>query len=50
MSRRSGLGRGLSSLIPQVPAAEVDGGVSGTVLTELDVTTISPNQIGRAHV
>lgn len=43
MSRRSGLGRGLSSLIPQVPAADVAGGVDGTVLAELDVTAISPN-------
>lgn len=43
MSRRSGLGRGLSSLIPQSAEAVADGGAAGTLLAELDITTISPN-------
>lgn len=43
MSRRSGLGRGLSALIPQVPTPDDTAEPTGTVLAELDVTTISPN-------
>jgi ParB family chromosome partitioning protein len=44
MSRRSGLGRGLSALIPQAtsdPGAE--GGADGPILTEIAVGDISPN-------
>lgn len=43
MSRRSGLGRGLSALIPQVATPDDTTEPTGTVLAELDVTSISPN-------
>lgn len=41
MTRRSGLGKGLSSLIPQAEHAAVDG--DAPVLTEIAVGAISPN-------
>lgn len=41
MTRRSGLGKGLSSLIPQAEHAVVDG--DAPVLTEIAVGAISPN-------
>lgn len=41
MSRRSGLGRGLSSLIPAAQAADAPG--DGPVLSELAVADIGPN-------
>jgi ParB family chromosome partitioning protein len=44
MSRRSGLGKGLSALIPQAAADPGgDAGVDGPILTEIAVGDISPN-------
>ena len=43
MSRRSGLGRGLSSLIPQAEQPGTVGGEGRPTLTEIAVGDITPN-------
>ena len=43
MSRRSGLGKGLSSLIPSQVAVDPVGEGSGATLTEVAISDVSPN-------
>jgi ParB family chromosome partitioning protein len=43
MNRRSGLGRGITSLIPLAETAPAEPGSSTTVLAEIPVADISPN-------
>jgi ParB family transcriptional regulator, chromosome partitioning protein len=43
MNRRSGLGRGITSLIPLAETASAEPGISTTVLADIPVADISPN-------